>query len=79
MLYEGDVWLSNSSLKLLGVFTSIDTLKVFLKDMLDREIIDQYGYDCLSGEILSARWQTQMDDAAFMVDFVEPNPTEYDN
>lgn len=79
MLYEGDVWLSNSSLNLLGVFTSLDTLKVYLKNMLDREIIDQYGYECLSGEISSAGWQTQMDDAAFMVDFVEPNPTEYDN
>lgn len=79
MLYEGDVWLSNSSLTLLGVFTSKENLNVYLNDMLSREIIDEYGFDCLSGNNPTARWQTQMDNSAYMVEFVEVNPTEYDN
>lgn len=79
MLYEGDVWLSNSSLNLIGVFTSVDTLKVYLNDMLARGIIDDYGYDCLSGGNPTAGWQTQMDNSAYMVDFVETNPTKYED
>lgn len=79
LLYEGDVWLSNDSLRLLGVFTNQENLKVYLSDMENKGIIDEYGYDCLSGEIESARGQVQTDRSAFMVEFVEPNPTEYDN
>ncbi len=79
MLYEGDVWLSNSSLNLLAVFTSKDNLNVYLNDMRSRDVIDDYGYDCLSGNNPTARWQTQMDNAAYMVEFVEVNPTKYDD
>lgn len=79
MLYEGDVWLSNSSLNLLAIFTSKANLNVYLSDMLARNIIDAYGYDCLSGNNPTAGWQTQMDNVAYMVEFVEVNPTKYDD
>jgi hypothetical protein len=79
LLHEGDVWLSNSSLHLLGIFTTQESLNVYLGDMLSSGIIDQYGYDCLSGKIPTARGQVQMDNSAFMIEYVEVNPTKYDN
>lgn len=80
LLYEGDIWLSSHSLSLLGIFTSEKNLERYVANMKAKGVIDAYGYDCLIGNIESARGQATNTarDMAFLIERTSVNPLTYE-
>lgn len=77
LLYEGDAWLSTSSLTLRGVFITNEDLRAYTQDMVAKGAIDDYGFDQLNNGYGQTSgigiWSRSM----FMVERTEVNPKEY--
>lgn len=49
VLKSGDQWLTTDSLRIEGIFTDEEHLDVVLRKLKDKNVISEYGYNCLSG------------------------------
>ena len=78
LLYEGDAWLSTSSLTLRGVFTTNEDLRAYTQDMAAKGAIDDYGLDQLNDGYGQTSGIGKWARSAFMVERTEADPTEYD-
>lgn len=74
VLMSGDPWLSNSSLKIEGIFTTLDDFNVFVKHLYDEGVISEYGFDCLTGEYGEHNRQCEIKSGALCVMKYELNP-----
>lgn len=73
LLYQGDQWLSSSSLELIGVFTDEVHFREFAETLLKRNIISLQGCKYLFGEEGLAR-QCSFENGSFMVEISKTNP-----
>lgn len=78
LLYEGDAWLSNSSLNLCGIFTTTDAFREYTQDMMAKGAIDEYGYDQLNNGYGQTSGIGKWSRSAFMKEVMEVNPTKFD-
>lgn len=78
LLYEGDAWLSKSSLTLRGIFTTTEDLKDYTQDMAAKGAIDDYGFNQLNNGHGQTAGIGEWSHCAFMVERTEVNPKVYD-
>lgn len=72
ILFEGDVWLSTTSLSILAVFTTIEAKERYLRDMAASGMIDDDGLtSLLSGK--SARGSWRCEQSAFLLETWDAN------
>lgn len=73
ILYAGDPWLSNSSLRMLGIFSDEGHFKKYANQLLDKGIISEWGYKSITGEYGNGR-QCDIKDGALTVAIEPINP-----
>lgn len=78
LLYQGDAWLSTSSMTLRGIFTTQESLRAYTQDMRAKGAIDDYGFDQLNNGYGQTSGIGKWSRSAFMVERTDVNPTEYD-
>lgn len=74
ILYEGDPWLSTSSLTAIAVFTEPESERVYLDDLLAKHIISDYGYSCLRGYYGDNCREAEIKDGKLQIQRIELNP-----
>lgn len=75
ILYIGDLWLSNSSLSALAVFTDREAVEAYIEDLLSKNIISEYGYKCLLGEYGYNQTEAEVKDGKLLLTSIPINPT----
>lgn len=73
ILYAGDPWLSNNSLRVVGVFSDEGHFEKFAKQLLDKNTISEWGYKSLTGYYGSSR-QCDIHGGALSVSVEPLNP-----
>ncbi len=77
ILQQGDPWLSNSSLSIVGVFSSEESFKQFAEKLLEKGTISDWGYKSLTGYYGNGR-QCDIKNGALIVEHYELNPSVED-
>lgn len=75
ILYSGDPWLTTSSLEVLAVFTDSDSLKTYIRDLYDKNVISEYGYKCLTGGYGPHDTQAEIANGMLLLTTIPLNPT----
>lgn len=73
ILYSGDPWLSVSSLRIVGVFSSEESLKDVVDKLLENGTISEWGHKSLTGYYGNAR-QCSIKGGALIVLFQQLDP-----
>ena len=72
LLFDGDVWLSTTSLSIMAVFTTIEAKERYLRDMTASGMIDDDGLtSLLSGK--STRGSGRYEQSAFLLETWDAN------
>lgn len=74
ILQAGDPWLSSSSLRILGIFSDEDNFKKYAGQLLEKNIITEWGYKSLTGYYGNGR-QCDYRDGALTVSIEPLNPS----